>query len=349
MGRMRISVFVDYTADPIAVADWVGEVEAAGVDQVWVPEAYGFDAVSLLGYLAARTSRIELASGILPLGSRSATLLAMTAAGIDSLCGGRFTLGLGTSGPQVIEGMHGVAFDRPVARTRDTIEVCRMAWRREPLEYQGATLTLPRSGSRPLKLIGTPLRPRIPIAVAAMGPANVALTAELADGWLPLLGLFHPARASEVWGESLTAGRARRSPELGELDVVSGAELAIGPDASALRSNSRRLVAQYVGGMGSREANFYNDLFRRYGYTDEAAEIQDLYLNRQREEAEAAVPQEFLDATTLCGDRDYVAARVRDYADAGVTNLVVRAIGPDRIGSLRELRSIVDELDSTPG
>lgn len=341
---MRTSIFLDYDGDPIALAGQVVDAESAGIDDVWVAEAYGFDAVSLLGYLAAKTSTIRLASGILPLGTRTPALLGMTAAGIDALSGGRFTLGLGSSGPQVIEGLHGVAFDRPLARTRDTIEICRILWRRDPVEYQGATVTLPNPGGRPMRLITTPVRAQIPIAIAAMGPKNVELTAELADAWLPMFGFFHPEKWHDVWGASLAAGLAKRAPELAPLDVVVGGEVCIGPDGESVRDRSKALVALYVGGMGSREQNFYNDLFRRYGYEDEAATIQDRFLGRDRDGAAAAVPDEFIEATSLCGDEDFVRAQVVRYRDAGATNLLVRPIGPDKIGTLHSLREIVADL-----
>ena len=341
---MRISVFLDYTADPLVTAEMAIAADQAGIDMAWVAEAYGFDAVSILGYLAAKTDRIDLASGILPLGTRSATLLAMSAAGVDSVSKGRFTLGLGTSGPQVVEGFHGVTFDRPIARTRDTVEICRRVWEREPLEYTGETIQLPNPGGKPLRMMTAPLRSRIPITIASIGPKNVELTAEMAEGWLPMFGFFHPDRWRDVWGEPLDRGLAKRAPDLGPLDVVAGGEVAIGPGAEGHRERTRNFVALYVGGMGSRAQNFYNSLFRRYGYEEEATAIQDLFLDRKREEAAAAVPSDFLEATSLCGDDDFVRNQVARYRYAGVTNLIVRPVGDDRIGTLKKLRAIVDEV-----
>jgi F420-dependent oxidoreductase-like protein len=341
---MRLGVFLDYAADPDVVVERVVAAEGAGVDIAFAAEAYGFDVVSLLGYIAARTERIGLASGILPLGSRSPALLAMTAAGLDRLSRGRFTLGLGTSGPQVMEGLHGVRFDRPLVRTRETIEVCRMAWRRESVVYDGSTVQLPAPGGRPMKLLSHPLRDRIPIIVAAMGPKNVALTAELAEGWLPMLGMFHPEAAASVFADSLAAGAARRPDEMAPLDIAAGADLAIAGDAAAKRKAGREMVALYVGGMGSRTQNFYNDLFRRYGHEDEAAAIQDHFLAGRRAEALAAVPESFVDATTLCGDEAFVRNQIRRYRDAGVTTLLVRTVGDDPIGDLAIVRSILDDL-----
>jgi F420-dependent oxidoreductase-like protein len=340
---MRLGLFLDYTIEPEDLVARVVAAEQAGVDIAFAAEAYGFDVVSLLGFAAARTERIGLASGILPMGSRTAALLAMTAAGLDRLSGGRFTLGLGTSGPQVMEGFHGVSFDRPIARTRDTIEVCRMTWRRDALDYHGATIDLPAPGGRPMKLLSRPLRERVPIVIAAMGPKNVALAAELAEGWLPMLGLFDPRHWADVWKEPLAEGEAKRAPELGPLDVVAGADLAIGPDAAVHRQAGRDLVALYVGGMGSKQANFYNDLFRRYGYVDEAAAIQDQFLGGQRAEAAASVPEDFIAATSLCGDEAFVRAQVRSYRDAGVTTLLARPVGDDAAGDLARLRTIIDE------
>lgn len=341
---MRISLLLEYDKAALATAAMAIEAEACGVDQVWIAEAYGYDSVSVLGYLAAKTSRIGLASGIFPLGTRTPALLAQTAAGLDAISDGRFTLGLGTSGPQVIEGWHGFSFDRPLARTRDNVEIIRMALRRDALEYKGATITLPSTGGRPLKMINTPLRPVIPITIAALGPQNVELTAELAEGWLPMFGFFHPDRWRDVWGEPIAKGMAKRDPSLGPLDVIAGGEVCIGPGGVAERDKARALIALYAGGMGSRESNFYNNLLRRYGYEDEAKRIQDLFLDRKRDEAQAAVPTDFIEAVSLCGDEDFVRAQVARYRDAGVTNLVIRPVGDDHPGTLRALRRIVDEV-----
>lgn len=340
---MRLGLFLDYTIEPEDLVARVVAAEAAGVDVAFAAEAYGFDVVSLLGFAAARTSTIGLASGILPLGSRTPALLAMTAAGLDRLSGGRFTLGLGTSGPQVMEGFHGLSFDRPIARTRDTIEVCRMTWRREALEYHGATVDLPAPGGRPMKLLSRPLRERVPIVLAAMGPKNVALAAELAEGWLPMLGLFDPRHWADVWQEPLAEGTAKRAADLGALDAIAGADLAIGPDAAGHRQSGRDMVALYVGGMGSKQTNFYNDLFRRYGYVEEAVAIQEQFLGGHRAEAAATVPEDFIEATTLCGDEAFVRAQVRRYRDAGVTTLMVRPVGDDMAGDLATMRRIIDE------
>src|SRR5882757_10786828 len=213
-----------------AVADY----ERAGLQILFVPEAYSFDAVSQLGFIAARTERLEIASGILQLYTRTPSLTAMTAAGLDYVSGGRFTLGIGASGPQVIEGFHGVPYTAPLGHTRELVEICRMVWRRERVEYQGKYYQIPLPADRgtglgkPLKLINHPVRDRIPITIAALGPQNVQLTAEIAEGWQPVF--FYPERADDVWGESLRAGYAKRDPDLGPLDIMASAPLAIGED-----------------------------------------------------------------------------------------------------------------------
>jgi F420-dependent oxidoreductase-like protein len=340
---MRIGVALQYAADPKASADEVASWEDAGVDMVWVAEAYGFDAVSIMGYLAAKTERMLIGSAILPIYSRTPALLAQTAAGLDAVSGGRAILGIGASGPQVIEGWHGVAYDRPLARTREVIELCRRAWRREILVHDGIyRLPLPpelgTGLGKPLKMLTHPVRSQIPIYVAALGDKNVQLTAELAEGWMPFL--FHPEKASDVWGESLAKGTARRSSDLGPLEVVAGAPLAVGEDVAELRDLARPLIALYVGGMGAKGRNFYHDLMTRYGYGAEADRIQDLYLAGRKDEAAAAVPAQVLEATSLIGPASYVRDRVQAYREAGVTILNVTPVGPDPkrlIAVLKEL------------
>ena len=334
-----------------AAAD-VAEMERAGLDLVWVAEAYGFDSPSLMGYLAALTERVEIGAAILPIYTRTPTLIAMTAAGIDALSDGRFHLGLGASGPQVIEGFHGVPYVNPLGRTREIVSICRDVWRREaPLEHQGKYFTLPlppEQGTglgKPLKIIAHPVRPAIPVWIASLGEKNVSLTAEIADGWIPIL--FIPERAKDVWGDALAAGRAKRDPALGELMITAGGLLAIGEgeEIVALRELQRSMVALYVGGMGAKGKNFYNELAIRYGFEREAAEIQDLYLAGKKREAEAAVPAAFLELTTLCGPRSYVAERVAAFAEAGVTHLQVHPLaqpGQSAASLIEAVRSMVD-------
>jgi F420-dependent oxidoreductase-like protein len=325
------------------VAD-LRDYEQAGVEIVFVPEAYSFDAVSQLGFIAARTESMQIASGILQIYTRTPTLTAMTAAGLDYVSGGRFTLGLGASGPQVVEGFHGVPYDAPLARTREVIEICRQVWRREKVEHQGRHYQIPLppgAGTglgKPLRLINHPLRDRIPIMLAAIGPKNVALAAEVADAWEPLF--FHPRRARDVWGDSLVEGAAKRSPDLGPLDVVVGMPLAVGPDVGHLLEHGRAQLALYIGGMGARGKNFYNDLACRYGFETEAATVQDLYLSGRKDEAAAAVPQELLEATSLIGSMEQVKDKLAELAEAGATTLNLHPVQANHTERLRSFELV---------
>ncbi len=330
---MQISMQLSYSGGFKEAADTVAELERAGLDLVWVAEAYGFDGASLMGYLAAKTETVQIASGILPIYTRTPTLLAMTAAGVDALSDGRCHLGLGASGPQVIEGFHGVKYDAQLGRTREIVEICRDVWAREDkLVHDGRYYQLPLPEGqgtglgKPLKIIAHPVRPRIPIWIASLGPKNVALTAEIADGWMPIL--FDPAKAADVWGDDLAAGKAKRAADLDDLWITAGGVVAIGDDVKGVLDFVRPMVALYVGGMGARGKNFYNSLFQRYGYEAEAKEIQDLYLDGKKAEAAAAVPQEFLEAISLVGPEGYVKERVAAFIDAGVTHLNVNAVVP---------------------
>jgi F420-dependent oxidoreductase-like protein len=338
-------MMINYAGEFSQVVEELGDFETAGLDIVFIPEAYTFDAVSQLGYIAAKTTRLELASGILPVYSRTPTLTAMTAAGLDFVSGGRFTLGLGTSGPQVIEGWHGVRYDAPIGRTREVIEICRKVWRRERVEYRGKHYTLPYEGGtglgKPLKLINHPVRERIPVIVAAIGPKNVAMTAELAEGWQPIF--YYPEKMDLVWADPLAEGKAKRDESLGDLDVIGAAPLAIGEDVTGLRDLMRGMFALYIGGMGARGKNFYNDLACRFGYEDEARKIQDAYLDGRKQEAEALVPAELLEKTALIGPRSYVAERVEALRESGVTTLNVTPLAPthaERVAAIEEIRDL---------
>lgn len=328
---MRIGMALNYSGGFKETVAELADYEKAGLDIIFVAEAYSFDAVSQMGYIAARTERLEIASGILPIYSRTPTLLAMTAAGMDYVSGGRFTLGLGASGPQVIEGFHGVPYTAPLGRTREVIEICRKVWRREKVEYQGRHYTLPLPPDqgtglgKPLKLINHPVRPRIPVVVAAIGPKNVELAAELAEGWEPIF--YMPEKAADVWGASLAAGKAKRDPELGELDVIAQASLAVGDDVAGLLEMGRPIAALYIGGMGAKGKNFYNDLARRYGYEKEAERIQELYLDGKKDEAAALVPHELLEKMSLIGSEGFVRDRVLAMKESGVTTLNVAPLG----------------------
>ncbi len=330
---MKISTMLDYSGGFKRSAQNVVELEKAGLDLVWVAEAYGFDGPSLMGYLAALTENVEIGSAILTIYTRTPTLMAMTGAGLDALSDGRFHLGLGASGPQVIEGFHGVPYDAPLGRTREIAAICRQVWKREgPVEFDGKYYQLPLPAGKgtglgkALKIITHPVRPTIPIWLAALGEKNVEMTAEIADGWIP--HLFIPEKAHKVWGASLAAGTAKRDASLAPLMLTAGGMLAIGEgdDVIALREKVRPMVALYVGGMGAKGKNFYNDVAVRYGYEKEAEVIQDLYLSGKKAEAEAAVPDEFLELTTLCGPEAYVADRIAAYKEAGVTHLQVAPV-----------------------
>lgn len=345
---MKISMTLNYAGGFEESARQAADLERAGLDVVWVAEAYSFDAPSFMGYLAAKTERVGIGAAILPIYSRTPTLIAMTAAGVDAVSGGRCELGLGASGPQVIEGFHGVPYDRPLQRTREIIDVCRKVWaRREPLTHDGAVYHIPLpSGQgtglgKPLKIINHPVRPRIPVWVAALGEKNVAMTAEVADGWLPLF--FMPEKAKEVFGPSLRSGTARRDPSLPTLQIAAGGILAIGEEkeVAPIRDLGRGPAALYIGGMGAKGRNFYNALARRYGFEKEAEEIQDLYLSGKKQEAAALVPSELLEATSLCGPESYIKERVAALAGAGVTHLNVNPVGPDPVAMIEKLRSWV--------
>jgi F420-dependent oxidoreductase-like protein len=342
---MKLSTTLGYTGDPKQAAGRARDLERAGIDMIWVAELYSFDAVSILGYLAAQTETMELASGILPLYSRTPTLTAMTAAGLDAVSGGRFVLGLGASGPQVIEGWHGVPYTKPLTRTREIIDICRMVWRREKVVYDGDVYQLPLPEDqgtglgKPLKLINHPVREDIPVYVASLGNKNVQMTAEIADGWLPVF--FHPEKARDVWGPDLDAGLAKRDGALKPLEVVAGGTVAICDEDTArkIRDAARPMTALYVGGMGARNKNFYNNVFRRYGYEQEAEQIQNLYLSGQKQEAEALVPDDYLEATAMVGDEGYVRERIEAFRAAGVTRLTITPVGDDPLGLIEKVKA----------
>ena len=329
---MQIGMQLQYSGGFKESAAQVAEYEKAGLDIVWVAEAYGFDAPSFMGYLAATTERVQIASGILPIYTRTPTLLAMTAAGVDAMTDGRCILGLGASGPQVIEGFHGLPYDAPIGRTREIVDICRKVWKREePVTYEGKHYTLPLPPERgtglgkPLKIIAHPVRPAIPIYIASLGPKNVEVTAEIADGWLPIFYL--PEKADMVWGDDLRKGFAKRSPELGPLQTVAGGMLCITDDPKPILDFGRAMAALYIGGMGARDRNFYNQLACRYGYEKEAKEIQDLYLDGKKKEAAELIPDDFLELTNLVGSEGFVKDRIAAFKEAGVSVLNVVPIG----------------------
>jgi len=343
---MRIGMQLNYAGGFRKTVAELHDYEQAGLDLVTVPEAYSFDAISQLGYIAAVTQRLQIASGILQIYTRTPTLTAMTAAGLDYVSDGRFELGIGASGPQVIEGFHGVRYDAPLARTREIVQICRQVWRRERVVHDGEHYQIPLPADRgtglgkPLKIINHPVRERIPISLAATGPKNVALAAEIAEGWQPIF--FDPMRADSVWGESLAAGKALRDPSLGELDVIVPVALAVGDDTDPLLNLVRPQLALYIGGMGARGKNFYFDLARRYGYEREAATIQDLYLDGKKDEAAAAVPEELVRSVSLIGPESYVRDRVAEFRKAGVSTLTVTLLAASHDGRVRLLEKLRD-------
>lgn len=345
---LRTGVFLSYAGGFRETVQHVVELEKRGVEIVLVAEAYSFDAVSQLGYLAAKTSTIELGSGVVPIYTRTPTLLAMTAAGLDYVSDGRFRLGIGTSGPQVVEGFHGVPFDAPLGRTREVVEICREVWRREKINHQGGHYQIPLPPGRgtglgkPLKLINQPVRERIPITIAALGPRNVELTAEIAEGWQPVF--FYPERADEVFGDAVRAGIAKRDAALGDLDVMVGVSLAIGDHVEDRLEWAKPQLALYIGGMGAKGRNFYHNVATRYGFGAVADHIQELYLSGRKAEAIAAVPDDLVRSVSLIGPRGYVAERVAAFAEAGVTTLLatpVTADGTEYVDFVTQLRQLL--------
>jgi F420-dependent oxidoreductase-like protein len=350
---MKLGTSVNYVGDFEKSVEQVVELEQAGLDVVWVAEAYSVDAVSQMGYLAAKTSRIEIGSGILNVYSRTASAMAQTAAGLDMVSNGRFILGLGASGPQVIEGFHGVPYEKPMARIKEYIDVVRMTLRREPVVYDGKTVTVPLPEGqgtglgKPLKLINHPVRSEIPIWWASLMPLSVKATAQAADGWLPVF--FVPDEFQRVWGDDLKAGTAKRDPELGRLEIGAGTTVAIGEEfvgegADKVLDLGRPATALYWGGMGARDKNFYNTIAKKYGYEKEAVEIQDLYLDGHKEEAAAAVPRDFLDRSSLVGPPSLIKERLGVWKEAGVTVLNVNiAPGQDKAATVSQLREMMGD------
>jgi F420-dependent oxidoreductase-like protein len=314
--------------------------EAHGFDSVWMPEAYGIDAISILGALAARTERIRLGTGIVNVFSRTPALLAQTAATLDLISGGRFILGLGTSGHQVISGWHGVPFDRPVLRMRETITIVRQVLRRERLEFRGEVFELEQG----LKLLAHPVRATVPIFLATLSPAGLRLTGELADGWMPTL--FSPEHM-DVFRPHLEAGARAAGRTLDSLVIAPHVPVMVDDDRSQARDALRPWVALYVGGMGSRKKNFYNEVVARYGYAEEARVIQDLYLTGKQREAIRRVPDALVDAITIAGPAGYVRDRLAAWSAAGVSLLIATVHGKtqdDRLQTVEILSAATAEV-----
>ena len=334
---MKLGLSLGYAppgTNPADLFPLVQEAERLGFDSVWVAEAWGTDAVSVLGWLAAKTERIKLGSAIMQIPGRSPANAAMTAATLDLLSGGRFLLGLGTSGPQVVEGWHGQPWGKPLGKTREYVEIVRAALRRQVVEHNGEHYRIPWDGpgatglGKPLKLMLRPLRAEIPIYLAALGPKNVALAAEIGDGWLPIF--VAPERFDDAFGPSLAAAPPG-------FEIAATASVLVGDDAPALRDALRPHVALYVGGMGAKGRNFYNALVRRYGWEEEAERIQELYLAGKQREAIAAVPDELVDAVSLVGPKERIAERLEAWRETPVTTLVLGTTQPEALRTLAEL------------
>ena len=333
-----------YAGNPREAADQVAGLEKAGLDTVWVAEPYGFDSPTLMGYLAAKTETVEIGAAILNIYSRTPGALLQTAAGLDNVSGGRAVIGLGASGPQVIEGFHGVPFDKPLGRTREIVDILRRGMRRESLTNDGIyQLPLPADQGlgfgKPRKLLNKPERKAVPIFIAALGPKSVEGTAEYADGWLPFL--FHPEKAHLVWGDALAKGLAKRHEGLAPLEISAGGMVAIGEDVKGMLDFMRPMYALFVGGMGARGKNLYNDLACQYGYEKEAKEIQDLYLDGNKRDAAAKVPAEWLEAGNLVGPESYVKERIAAFREAGVTNLQVAPASDDPAATIAKVKEWV--------
>jgi F420-dependent oxidoreductase-like protein len=326
-------------ADNVALAQ---EADRLGYHSIWTAEAWGSDCITPLTWLAAKTERINVGTAIMQMAARSPANTAMTAATLDLLTGGRMLLGLGVSGPQVVEGWHGVPYGKPLVRTREYVDIVRAILRRDgPLEHHGEHYDIPLRGGtglgKPLKLILHPLRPSIPIYLAAIGPKNVALAAEIADGWLPVF--FSPERMG-LFRESVEQGRARAdgSKAISNFEIAPTAHIELGADVNACRNAVKPTLALYIGGMGARGQNFYYNLASRYGYEEAAANIQNLFLQGRKAEAASAVPDPLVDEVALCGPRERIADRLDLWRRSGVTTLIC---GTSKIETVRTMAELV--------
>lgn len=341
---MRLGLSLGYwDADPTDHLALAEEADRLGVSVVWAAEAYGSDAVTMLAWIGARTTSIDLGAAVLQIPARTAAMTAMTAASLDALSGGRFRLGLGVSGPQVSEGWHGVRFADPLGRTREYVEVVRQVLRREPLVHDGEhiTLPLPDGPGKALRLMLRPPRADLPVYLGAIGPKNLELTGEIADGWLGIL--FSPEHAAGSL-DHLAAGRARVGLGMAGFDVAPTVPVVVGSDVGRCADAVRAYVALYVGGMGSASQNFYNRLVRRMGFEDAAAAVQEAYLDGRPRDAAGLLPLELLDAVALLGPRERIAERATRYAAAGVTTLNVSIFAPDAGARADVLRAVVEEV-----
>ncbi len=345
---MRLGLALGYVvgADVRSYVDLAVEADRLGYSVVWVAEAYGSDAPTVLSFVASRTERIGIGAGVMQIPARTPAMTAMTAATLDLLSAGRFRLGLGVSGPQVSEGWHGVRFERPLARTREYVDVVRRALRRETVRASGEffPLPLPDGPGKPLKLTVHPVRRDIPVYLAAIGPKNLELAGEIADGWLAIF--LSPESAGAALA-SIETGRSRSHRAASPFDVAATVPVSIGDDLESCAEPVRSYAALYLGGMGSRDQNFYNQLACRMGFEAEARLVQDLYLDRRYAEAAAAVPLDFIDQTSLLGPLERIAGRMQAFADAGVTTLNVSLFEPKLTARNQALRLLVDALDAS--
>ncbi|MCA2219362.1 LLM class F420-dependent oxidoreductase [Jidongwangia harbinensis] len=345
---MRLGLSLGYQtswstpADHLAMAQ---EADRLGYSVVWAAEAYGSDTPSMLAWIAGQTERIDLGAAVMQIPARSPAMTAMTAATIDTLSGGRFRLGLGVSGPQVSEGWHGVRFGKPLGRTREYVDIVKLAIARKPVAYDGRhyTLPLPDGPGKALRLGFHPPREHIPIYLAAVGPKNLELAGEIADGWLAIF--FAPDAAGEYL-QHVERGRAKAGAGLAGFDVAPTVPVVVADDIAAAADVIRPYAALYVGGMGSREQNFYNQLAVRMGYPDAAAEVQELYLNRQIRDAAAAVPHDFIARTSILGPKPRIVERIREYAAAGVGTLSISPYVGDLASGIATLRTVAEAYEA---
>ena len=344
---MRLGLSLGYQAAWTTPADHLAmaqEADRLGFAVAWSAEAYGSDTVSMLAWIAGQTRQIDLGAAVMQIPARTPAMTAMTAATIDALSGGRFRLGLGVSGPQVSEGWHGVRFGKPLQRTREYVDIVKMAIARRPVSYQGEhyQLPLPGGAGKALKLGFHPPREAVPVYLAAVGPKNLELAGEIADGWLAIF--FAPDAAGEAL-QHIERGRAKRGLGLTGFDVAPTVPVSIGDNLSWCADVIRPYAALYVGGMGSRETNFYNQIAVRMGYADEAATIQDLYLAGKKAEAAEAVPQDFIERTSLIGNKIQIKERLRQYAAAGVGTLNVSPYVGDLKSGIDTLRLVAEAYE----
>ncbi|MDQ1629269.1 MAG: hypothetical protein QOI54_3013 [Actinomycetota bacterium] len=345
---MRLAVNLGYWGagndrDNLALAR---EADRLGYDSAWAAEAYGSDAATVLAWVAAQTTNLDVGSAVFQIPARSPAMTAMTAATLDTLSGGRFRLGLGVSGPQVSEGWHGVKFDKPLARTREYVDIVRMALARETVRYEGQfwTLPLPEGPGKALRLTVHPARENIPLYLAAIGPKNLELTGEIADGWLAIF--FSPEHGAGPM-DHICTGRKKAGKAMSDFDVVATVPVVVGDDLEACAAPLRGYAALYVGGMGSREQNFYNRLAVSMGYDEAAARVQDLYLARRPRDAGEAVPFEFIDRTSLIGPPERIRDRLHAYAESGVTTVSVASYGATLDERVAALRTLAEALDAS--